>query len=93
MSYNDDLQAIADEIRALVRTYDPATEEEYHQRSARLIDKWKERGYDIYSAYTRTRKAYTRTRNDQFEKAVGVTLTVSVDDRREGCVRHLEIEL
>lgn len=86
MSYKDDMKAIEDEIRALIRTYDPATEDEYEQRSARLNDKWKERGYDIYSAYTRTRK-------DQFGKAVGVTLTVSVDDRREGCVRHLEIEL
>ena len=86
MSYNNDLQAIEDEIRALVRTYDPATENEYEQRASRLIDAWKERGYDIYNAEMRWRKNRTG-------EIVGVTMIVSVDDRREGRVHNLELEL
>lgn len=86
MSYSDDMKAIEDEIRALARTYDPATEDEYEQRASRMLDKWKERGYDIYNADLKLRKNHTG-------EIVGITMIVSVDDRREGRVRHLEFDV
>lgn len=86
MSCENDLKAIEDEILALVRTYDPATENEYEQRASRSIDAWKERGYDIYNADVRQRKNRTG-------EIVGVTMIVSVYDRREGRVHSLELEL
>lgn len=85
MSCENDLKAIEDEIRALVRTYDPATENEYEQRASRLIDKWKERGYDIYNAYLRQRK-------EPSGKILGIALIISVYDMREGGIYDLEVE-
>lgn len=85
MSYNDDMKAIEDEIRSLVRTYDPATENEYEPRASRMIDKWKERGYDIYNADVSLQRGPDGN-------PVGVKMTVSVHDMREGGIYDLEVE-
>ena len=86
MSYNDDLKAIEDDIRSLVRTYDPATEDEYERRSQRHLDAWKERGYEIYNADVRLDK-------DESGETVGVTLLVRVFDRREKRTTMLEVTM
>lgn len=85
MSCRDDLKAIEDEIRSLIKTYDPATENEYEQRASRMIDKWKERGYDIYNADVSLQRGPDGN-------PVGVTMIVSVHDMREGGIYDLEVE-
>lgn len=85
MSYENDLKAIEEEVRSIVGSYGSVTENEYEQRTSRMIDAWQERGYDIFNADIGLNK-------DESGEVVGVTIYLSVHDKREGGVYHLEVE-